>query len=93
MDRKPSTSGLAIASAATLLQIRLLGGFAVRVTGNPVPASLWRQRRAAAIVKLLALDPAHRLHREQLIEEIWPGLEPESAASNRRRRRHPGSGR
>jgi hypothetical protein len=33
-------------------------------------------------VKLLALAPAHRLHREQLIAALWPEREPEAAANN-----------
>jgi predicted ATPase len=33
-------------------------------------------------VKLLALAPAHRLHREQLIATLWPDGEPSAAANN-----------
>src|ERR671916_647456 len=54
------------------LAIRLLGGFDTRVGAQRVPSRIWRQRRAAAIVKLLALEPGHRLHREQLLETLWP---------------------
>ena len=35
--------------------IRLLGQFAVRVDGQPVPAGAWRHKRAAELVKILAL--------------------------------------
>src|SRR4029079_9750613 len=66
------------------LEVRLLGGFDVRVGERPVPAAVWRQRRAAAIVKLLALQPGFRLHREELIDTLWPDLDPESAANNLR---------
>lgn len=66
------------------LVVQLLGGFAVRVAGHDVPASAWQQRRAAAIVKLLALQPQHRLHREVLMETLWPELASESAANNLR---------
>ena len=62
----------------------MLGGFAVRVGDTAVAPAVWRQRRAAAIVKLLALEPGHRLHREQLIELLWAELDPESAANNLR---------
>jgi predicted ATPase/DNA-binding SARP family transcriptional activator len=70
--------------AAPGLEIRLLGGFETRIGAQRVPSRVWRQRRAAAIVKLLALEPGHRLHREQLLETLWPDLEPESAANNLR---------
>jgi len=31
---------------------------------------------------LLALQPHHRLHREQLMEMLWPDLDPEAAVNN-----------
>src|SRR5918998_1001329 len=69
-------------TAKATLEIRLLGGFETRVGPQIVPSTVWRQRRAAAIVKLLALEPGHRLHREQLLDTLWPELDPESAANN-----------
>jgi DNA-binding SARP family transcriptional activator len=66
----------------------LLGGFAVEVDGRLVPATAWRQRRGADVVKLLALADGHRLQREQLMESLWPGLEPEAAARNLRKAVH-----
>lgn len=68
--------------------VRLLGGFRVEVDGRPVPATAWRQRRGADVVKLLALADGHRLQREQLMESLWPGLEPEAAARNLRKAVH-----
>ena len=68
----------------SMLRIQLLGGFAVHVGERLVLRSYWRQRRAAAIVKLLALESSHRLHREQLLEILWPELNPDSAANNLR---------
>lgn len=37
------------------VEIQLLGRFEVTVDGRPVPAPAWRHRRAAGMVKLLAL--------------------------------------
>jgi predicted ATPase/DNA-binding SARP family transcriptional activator len=59
----------------------LLGGFRVVVGDTPIPAAAW-QRRPAAIFKLLALDPAHRLHREQVMETLWPDLDLDAQANN-----------
>ena len=62
------------------VRITLLGGFEVAVAGTPVPAAQWRRRHAAALVKILALVPGRRLHREQLIDTLWPELTVEEAA-------------
>jgi DNA-binding SARP family transcriptional activator len=55
------------------VRVTLLGRFAVTVDGLPVAEASWRRRHAAAIVKVLALAPGHRLHREQVIDLVWPG--------------------
>ncbi len=62
------------------VEIDLLGGFAVRVDGRAVPAEQWRRRQAAALVKLLALAPRRTLHREQVIDALWPDSGIEEAA-------------
>lgn len=64
------------------VEIQLLGRFEVRVDGRPVPAPVWRHRRAAGLVKLLALASSHRVHREQVIEALWPHLPPEGGERN-----------
>lgn len=63
------------------IEIHLLGTFAVTVGGTPVPASAWPQRRAADLVKLLALARGHRLPRDRVLEALWPHLEPQPAAA------------
>ena len=54
------------------VEIDLLGGFAVRVDGRAIPATEWRRRQAASLVKLLALARRRTLHREQVIDALWP---------------------
>src|SRR6201981_2381730 len=54
------------------IQVTLLGGFAVTVDGVPVADASWKRRHAAAVVKVLALAPGGRLHREQVIDLVWP---------------------
>jgi predicted ATPase/DNA-binding SARP family transcriptional activator len=55
-----------------MLDIQLLASFAVQVDGTPVPEDAWRLRKARALVKLLALAPGHRVHREQAVALLWP---------------------
>jgi DNA-binding SARP family transcriptional activator/tetratricopeptide (TPR) repeat protein len=63
-----------------VVEIRLLGGFEVRVDGVPVPDDAWRRRHASALVKLLALAHGASLHREQVIDALWPDLAVAEAA-------------
>jgi hypothetical protein len=68
------------------VEIDLLGGFAVRVDGRPIPATEWRRRRAASLVKLLSLAPCQTLHREQVIDALWPGAAIDDAGPRLHRR-------
>ena len=52
------------------VRVRLLGGFQVSV-GRIIEGNEWRLRKAASLLKLLALAPNHRLHREQAMETLW----------------------
>ena len=70
------------------LRIELLGGFRVSVGGRAVPDVTWRRRKTAALVKLLALAPAHRLHREQIMDALWPELDPAASGANLRKALH-----
>ncbi len=56
----------------SVLDVELLGGFRVVVDGQPVADDAWSRRQAAGLVKLLALAPGGRLHREQVIDALWP---------------------
>jgi len=64
------------------VSVSLLGGFAAAVDGVPVPDAAWRLKKARELVKLLALAPGHRLHREQAMDVLWRDREPASAANN-----------
>ena len=64
------------------LYIQLLGGFAVSVDGATIPEAQWKLRRARGLVKLLALSPGHRLHRDQVIETFWPDADLKAANNN-----------
>ena len=62
--------------------IKLLGGFAATQGEEPIDPSVWRLRKGRELVKLLALAPGHELHREQLMDALWPNLDPAAAANN-----------
>src|SRR5690348_9260108 len=70
------------------LRIQLLGGFGVEVGRRSVDDSIWRRKRPAALLKLLALEPGHRLHREQLEDRLWPELDAGAAGANLRKAVH-----
>jgi DNA-binding SARP family transcriptional activator len=64
------------------VRIRLLGEFGVDRDDGPVDAREWRLRKARTLVKLLALAPGQRLHRDVLLDLLWPGRPAESAVNN-----------
>jgi DNA-binding SARP family transcriptional activator len=71
-----------------MLKIDLLGGFRVEVDGRAVAPKAWSQRKPAALVKLPALAPGHQLRREQVMDALWPELDPSAAAANLRKALH-----
>ena len=64
------------------LRIQLLGTFTVHVDGMAVGAGQWRLRKAKALVAMLALAPGQSRRREQVLDRLWPDLEPAAAARN-----------
>src|SRR3954464_10782699 len=62
------------------VQVKLLGGFEVVHDGVPVAAEAWVRRHAAQLVQLLALSRDRRMHREQVVDALWPGLPWDDAA-------------
>ena len=64
------------------VRIRLLGGFDVSVDGLAVPAGVWRLNKARSLLKLLALAEGNRLHRDAVIEALWPDLGAGAGSNN-----------
>ena len=64
------------------VQIRLFGAFAVSVGDGVVPEGAWRLRKGKSLVKLLALAPDRRIHRDRATELLWPDRTAEAAANN-----------
>jgi DNA-binding SARP family transcriptional activator len=57
--------------------VTLMGGFGVGVDGVPTARRGWARRNTAALVKVLALAPGHHLHREHVMDLLWPDEPPE----------------
>jgi len=77
-----------VREGARTLRIELLGRFRVYVGPRVVADDAWRLRKAQSLVKLLALTPGQRLHREQALDTLWPDLEPVAATNNLHRTLH-----
>src|SRR5690242_16004475 len=84
------------------VDVRLLDGFSVVVDGVPVAATDWHLRKSAELVALLALAPGAKLHRERVVDALWPDVTVDRAlpgctrpCTSRARRwpRHPASSR
>ena len=70
-------------SRAGRLHVGLLGSFRVEGPQGIVPESAWLQRRSAkTLLKLVATDPAHMLHREQIMEMLWRDVNAASARNS-----------
>lgn len=70
------------------LRIALLGGFRISVGTRTIEEDAWHLRKAANLVKLLALAPGHLLHREQAMDALWPDLARRAASNNLRQVLH-----
>jgi DNA-binding SARP family transcriptional activator/Tfp pilus assembly protein PilF len=68
--------------ASLSLEVYLLGPFRIAVGGLPVEEQRWERRKPKLLVKALALQRHHELHREQLAELLWPDSDPASASNN-----------
>ncbi|HVH69242.1 MAG TPA: BTAD domain-containing putative transcriptional regulator [Gemmatimonadales bacterium] len=71
-----------------ICEISLLGTFGVRINGRAIPDRAWHHRRAAQLVKMLALADRHRLHRERVMDSLWPHLDADAAGANLRKAVH-----
>ncbi|MEO7152540.1 MAG: AAA family ATPase [Burkholderiaceae bacterium] len=70
------------------LEVRLLGGFSVRIDGAELAPDRWPSLRATHLVQLLSLQPQRRLTRDQVIDALWPQLEPDPGSANLRKAAH-----
>lgn len=73
---------------APALEVRLLGGFSVSVSGAEVAADCWPSLRSAQLVQLLSLAPQRRMTRDHVVDTLWPQLDPDAGAANLRKAAH-----
>jgi len=67
----------------------LLGGFQISVGARrTIGENDWRLKKAGSLVKLLALEPRHRMHQEQILDRLWPELGLGAATNNLRQVLH-----
>lgn len=70
------------------MRVRLLGDFRVLVGPRDLPKDAFSLKKAASLIKLLALSPSHTLHREQVMDVLWPTLTKGAASNNLRQTLH-----
>ncbi|MER7755104.1 BTAD domain-containing putative transcriptional regulator [Kitasatospora sp. NPDC097643] len=61
------------------VELRCFGGFELALGGRTLDWRLVRPR-ARALLRLLAIHPGRPVHRELLMEALWPHLPPDTAA-------------
>ena len=54
--------------------MRCFGGFAIEIDGQPVDLTPLRPR-ARSLLRLLAMNPGRNVHRETIVEALWPGVD------------------
>lgn len=77
-----SAVGATAGSATPVLEIHCLGGFEVRLHGQPIPTAAFGRKKALTLLKLLVLRAGNPISRVALAEQLWPGVD-ERAGANR----------
>ena len=70
------------ADPVATLRVTILGAFRVERAGVVVPDLAWQRRSAKRLVKVLAANPSHAMHREQVFETLWPKVGVDSARNS-----------
>lgn len=88
--RKLGAKGLAIeadrlaerlSDVTTTVEIRTMGGLEVVVGGLAVTTAAWQSRVAREILAMLIASRGRAVHREVLMDRLWPGDPPAKAAN------------
>ncbi|MBI1743613.1 tetratricopeptide repeat protein [Candidatus Acetothermia bacterium] len=68
------------------LKISLLGQFQLIQNDQPIPTHVWPSENTKSILKILAGERGRLFLQDELIEHLWPDVDPERAAANLRGR-------
>lgn len=68
------------------VRLCLLGGLELRSGGQVVLDRAWPRSRAKALLKLVAL--AGQIHRDRVVDTLWPDLDAQAGAANLRKNLH-----
>lgn len=63
------------------LNIRALGALEIRLDGELVPAQAFTRRKAIGLLQVLLLRAPAAVHRDELIEQLWPAADRQSGAN------------
>ena len=69
-------------------RVFLLGRFEVWLGDSIVIDRSWSRRKARTLLKLLAVQPARTMHRDQVQGWLWPDLDATAAANNLHKNLH-----
>jgi DNA-binding SARP family transcriptional activator len=72
------------------VRVTMLGGFDVQIDETVVPAGVWRLNKARSLLKLLALAEGNRMHRDAVVEALWPDVAAVAGANNLHQALHAG---
>jgi len=61
------------------IRIHTLGKFATSYRGCCLPLEQWPRKQAIQLLKLLAAHVGRPVHRERLVEHLWPDADPDAA--------------
>ena len=67
------------ATAPAAIRARLLGRIEIEVGNDPIPDAAWPRRPMRSLLLLLLATPGRRLHREQVLDALWPESAPRTA--------------
>ncbi|MBI5197795.1 MAG: winged helix-turn-helix domain-containing protein, partial [Nitrospirae bacterium] len=67
-----------------MLRIELLGPLRILVQGRPLPANVWDRRNTRSLLGLLLTDPGKSFSFDDMMEAVWPHLDPDAAAKSLR---------
>lgn len=66
-------------AAVPALHARLLGSLEIAVGDRMIPPGAWAGRSSRSLLLLLLGTPDHRLHRDQVLDRLWPDAVPSAA--------------